>query len=472
MSTGAAPTAGTTAAPTPSTAASAAMAGRTRELLHAPLLPTLLRLATPNVIGLFATTVVIGYDGYIVGRLGADALAGVALVFPLAMLMQQMSNGGMGGAVASAVARALGGGRSDEAHRLVPHAVLIALVLALLFTGGLLGFGRHVFGAMGGRGAALDAALAYSNVLFGGALLVWLPTILSAVVRGTGNMVLPSLMLTLTAAIHLVLCPLLVFGWGPVPGLGVAGAATSTLATSLLTGLILAAHLLRGKGPIQLRHAGWGLRPALLRTILRVGAPASLSPVLSNGSIAAATALIGSYGTAALAGYGVAARLEYIMVPIAFGFGTALTTLVATNMGAGQRDRALRAAWTGASVVALITGTIGTTAALAPALWMNHFTADPAVRAFGGDYLQIVGASYSLFGLGLALFFASQGAGRMFWPLAGSVARVVVVAGGGWLAVRVFNVPATGFFVVIAAGFAVYAAMIGGAIWLGRWAQR
>jgi Na+-driven multidrug efflux pump len=146
--------------------------------------------------------------------------------------------------------------------------------------------------------------------------------------------------------------------------------------------------------------------------------------------------------------------------------------MVATNMGAGQSDRALRAAWTGASVVALITGTIGTAAALAPALWMNHFTADPAVRAFGADYLQIVGASYSLFGLGLALFFASQGAGRMFWPLAGSVARVVVVAGGGWLAVRVFNVPATGFFFVIAAGFAVYAAMIGGAIWLGRWAQR
>jgi putative MATE family efflux protein len=456
----------------PSGSGDAAAAGRTHALLQAPLLPTLLRLATPNVIGLFATTVVIGYDGYILGRLGADALAGIALVFPLSMLMLQMSNGGMGGAVASAVAHALGGGRSDDARQLVPQALLIAVVLAMVFMAILLGFGRPIFAAMGGRGAALDAALAYSDVLFGGALAIWVPTMLSAVVRGTGNMVLPAMMLTVTAAIHLLLCPLLVFGWGPVPALGVRGAALSTLATSVIAGIVLAAHLLRGKGPIHLRLVGWKSRPELLRTILRVGAPASLSPVLSNGSIAAATALIGTYGTAALAGYGVAARLEYIMVPIAFGFGTALTTLVATNMGAGQRERALRAAWTGAGVVALITGGIGALAAINPALWMNRFSADPAVVAFGSSYLQVVGASYGLFGLGLALFFASQGAGRMLWPLAGSVARVAVVAGGGWLAVRYFHAPATAFFFVIAAGFAIYAAMIGGAIGLGRWVQR
>jgi Na+-driven multidrug efflux pump len=167
----------------------------------------------------------------------------------------------------------------------------------------------------------------------------------------------------------------------------------------------------------------------------------------------------------------VAARLEYIMIPIVFGFGTALTTLVATNMGAGQPERALRATWTGGAVVAVITGVIGLVAAIEPGLWMNHFSQDPAVLAFGSSYLQIVGASYSLFGLGLALFFASQGAGRMFWPLAGSVARLVTVALGGWLVVHVWQLPASGFFVVIAAGFVVYALMIGAAIRLGTWVR-
>ncbi|MBT9500955.1 MAG: MATE family efflux transporter [Burkholderiaceae bacterium] len=440
-------------------------------MLQAPLLPTLIRLATPNVIGLLAMTVVIGYDGYILGRLGADALAGVALVFPLSMLMLQMSAGGIGGATTAAVARALGAGRGDDASRLAQHALLIAVLLAALFMVALLAFGPKVYAAMGGAGPALDAALSYSNVLFGGALVIWLTNVLAAVVRGAGNMLLPSLMLLTMAAIHLLLCPLLVFGWGPVPGLGVAGAAISSLSANALTALVMAGYLLRRDGAVQLHGVALRLRPDLLRDILRVGLPASLSPVISNASIAVATAVVGSYGTVALAGYGVAARLEYILVPIAFGFGTALTTLVATNMGAGQTDRALRVTWLGGGLVAAITGGIGLAAAMAPALWMNLFTADPAVRTFGGSYLNIVGGCYGFFGLGLALFFASQGAGRMFWPLAGSMARLVIVAVGGWVCVQWLQLPAGGFFIVVALSLAVYAAIIGGAIRLGGWGR-
>jgi len=290
-------------------------------------------------------------------------------------------------------------------------------------------------------------------------------------VRGSGNMVLPSTMMIITALIHLATCPLLVFGWGPVPGLGIVGAAISTLVTGTLSVVVLLIHLIRGKGPVHLTVGQWSFSPASLRAILRVGAPASLSPILSNGSIAATTALIGVYGTAALAGYGVAARLEYIMVPIAFGFGTALTTLVATNMGAGHHERALHAAWAGGGVVALITGSIGIGAAVMPGLWMDLFSADNAVVNFGSDYLHVVGACYGLFGLGLALFFASQGAGRMFWPLAGSVARLITIAGGGWIVVHWLHASATALFVVIAISFAAYALIIAGAIRLGSWVR-
>ena len=124
-------------------------------MLNGPLLPTLLRLAAPNVIGLFAATMTIGYDGYILGKLGAEALAGIALVFPLSMLMMQMSAGGIGGAVTAAVARALGAGRHDDASRLAQQSLLIAATLATVFALGLLAGGRAVYAAMGGRGAAL-----------------------------------------------------------------------------------------------------------------------------------------------------------------------------------------------------------------------------------------------------------------------------------------------------------------------------
>ncbi|MCV0437637.1 MAG: MATE family efflux transporter [Hydrogenophaga sp.] len=444
---------------------------RLQQMLHAPLLPTLLRLATPNVLGLFAMTIVIGYDGYILGRVGADALAGIALVLPLSMLMLQMSAGGIGGATTAAVARALGGGRGEDASRLAQQALFISALLALLFMVALLGFGRGIYGGMGGQGAALDAALSYSNVLFGGAAVIWFTNVLAGIVRGAGNMLLPSVLLLATALLHLVLCPLLVFGWGPVPGLGVAGAALSTLGVNALSALVMVVYLLRRDGAVQLQRTRWRLHLPLLRDILRVGLPASMSPVISNASIAVATAFVGSYGTAALAGYGVAARLEYILVPIAFGFGTALTAMVATNMGAGQSARALRATWVGSALVAAITGAIGVTTAIAPSLWMDLFTTDATVRGFGATYLRIVGGCYAFFGLGLALFFASQGAGRMFWPLAGSVGRLAILLVGGWLCVRVFQAPPAVFFAIVAMSLVVYGSTLAIAIRLGSWTR-
>ena len=444
---------------------------RVQQMLHAPLLPTLFRLATPNVMGLFAMTIVIGYDGYILGRVGADALAGIALVFPLSMLMLQMSAGGIGGATTAAVARALGAGRGEDASRLAQQALLIAAVLALLFMLVMLGGGRAIFAAMGGHGAALDAALAYSNALFAGAAVIWFTNVLAAVVRGAGNMLLPSVLLLATALLHLGLSPLLVFGWGPVRGIGVAGAAVSTLTVNALSALVMVAWLLRRDGAVHLRRTPWRPSWPLWREILRVGLPASLSPVISNASIAAATAFVGHYGTAALAGYGVAARLEYILVPIAFGFGTALTAMVATNMGAGQSARAVRVAWTGGAVVALITGAIGVTTAFAPGLWMNLFTQDAAVLAVGGNYLNIVGGAYGFFGLGLALFFASQGAGRMFWPLVGSMGRLLILVIGGWLCVHVFDATASALFALVALSLVVYGSTLAIAIRMGSWTR-
>lgn len=456
----------------PTAAHAAAPGSRTHQMLHGPLLATLLRLATPNVIGLFAMTFVIGYDGFILGRLGPGALAGVALVFPLSMLMLQMSAGGIGGGVTAAVARAVGGGRHEDASRLAQHAVLVGGLLAALFMVIALGWGRSIFGGMGGQGAALADAMAYSNVLFTGAVVICLTNVLAAIVRGAGNMLLPSISMLGTTAVHLVLCPALVFGWGPVPALGVAGAAASTLTANGLAALLLVGWLMRRNGDVRLNALRWEFRRDLFYAILKVGAPASLSPLISNASIATATALVGTFGTAALAGYGVAARLEYILVPIAFGFGTALTAMVATNMGAGQPRRALRAAWLGAAVVTAITGAIGITVAAAPGLWMNLFTANPEVRAFGGAYLNIVGACYAFFGLGLALFFASQGAGRLLWPLAGSAARLAIIAAGGYLVVHVLKLPAAAFFAVTAVSLAVYAAIIAGAIAVGGWERK
>jgi len=457
------------AAAIPLPAARRAMAARTRLLLEGPVAPTLLRLAAPNVVVMLLQAAVGTLDAVFVGWLGADALAGVSLVFPLLMLMQTMSAGGMGGGVASAVARALGAGQRREADALVAHAILVALAMAALFTTAALAAGPALYHAMGGAGPTLDAALRYSRVIFGGAVAYWLYNTLGAVVRGTGNMALPAAVMVANAAVYLALSPALIAGWGPLPRLGVAGAAAASVASFALGSLVLCAYLASGRSLVRLSLARLRLRRALFWEILRVGAPGSLNTVLTNLTIVLVTALVGPFGPTALAGYGMGSRLEYLQIPLVFGLGGALVTMVGTNIGAGQRARAERVAWVGAGLAAAMTGGIGLAGALFPRMWLELFSADAQVLAAGTVYLRTVGPTYGFFGLGLALYFASQGAGRLGWPLFAGFARLMLAGAGGWLAIHGLGGGLAGLFLTMAAAMIAFGSVNALAIRLGAW---
>jgi putative MATE family efflux protein len=402
-----------------------------------------------------------------VGWLGAPALAGVSLVFPLVMLMQTMSGGGMGGGVAAAVARALGGGRRRDADALVVHAVLIALGMTALFTTSLLWAGPRLYRAMGGRGETLLVAQAYSNVIFGGAAAYWLFNTLGSVVRGTGNMALPATVMTATTVVYLALSPALITGWGPFPKLGAPGAAAASVTSFSLGALVLLAFLSSGRSLVKLTWT----RPrlSLFWEILRVGAPGSLNTVMTNLTIILVTGLVGPFGASALAGYGMGARLEYLQIPLVFGLGSGLVTMVGTNVGAGKIERAERVAWVGAGLAALVTASLGLLGALFPRVWLGMFSADGDMLAAGATYLRIVGPAYGFFGLGLALYFASQGAGRLVWPLLGGFARLVIAAGGGWLAVRWLGWGLPGVFAAMSFALFAFGVTVALAVRLGAW---
>jgi putative MATE family efflux protein len=442
---------------------------RTRRLLQAPILPTLLRLAAPNVAVVVVQATSSTIDAFFVSRLGADALAGVSLVLPAWMLMVTMSAGGVGGGIASAIARALGAGRRADANALVVHAVLIGLVMTMLFSAGILLGGEALYRALGGSGDTLAAALAYSNVVFGGAVAVWLLNVLASIMRGTGQMLFPATVSITGELLHLALAPALIFGLGPFPALGVTGAGISLVTSYSLRALVLAGYLLSGRAAVALSRGALRLRRALFWDILRVGLPGSLNAVLTNLNVMATTGLVGSFGTLALAGYGIGTRLEYLQIPLVFGLGTALVTMVGTNVGAGNLARARRVAWVGAGLAAAVTGSVGLLAALLPWAWIGLFSSEPAVLVAGVPYLQIVGPAYGLFGLGLALYFASQGAGRLFWPLVAGFARLLVATAGGWIAIHWLGGGLPTLFAAIALAFVVFAAIQVGAIKAGSW---
>jgi putative MATE family efflux protein len=439
---------------------------RTRVLLEAPIARTLVRLAWPNVLVMAAQAATGLIEIYFVGKLGTDALAGVSLVFPAVMLMQMMSAGAMGGGIASAIARALGGGRRADADALALHALAIGLVFGLVFTVALLTGGRYVYRAMGGSGAALDAALTYSDVVFAGAILQWAYNSIASVIRGTGNMAVPAAVTCAGVVVLVGLSPCLIFGWGPLPALGVAGGGVAVVAFYLVGTCVLAAYVLSGRSVIRFRLGG--LRWRLFYDILKVGAVAAVITVQTNLTIAIATGLVGRSGGAAIAGYGTASRLEYLLIPLVFGLGGPLIAVVGTNIGAGQSARALRAAWTGAGIAALLCEAIGLAAALFPAAWLSLFDGNPEVLDAGTRYFHRVGPVYGVFGLGMGLYFAAQGAGRLLWPLVGNMARLVIAAGGGLLAVYLGGGP-SGVFAALAVALVAFGGINAAAVAGGAW---
>jgi putative MATE family efflux protein len=445
----------------------AALNPRTNQLLNAPILSTLLLLAWPNVLVTVAQASTGLIETWFISRLGTDALAGMALVFPGVMLMQMISAGAMGGGISSAIARALGAGRRDDADALVLHALIINVALGALFSIVMLAFGRPIYQALGGQGGELEAALRYSNIVFGGNVLLWVMNALASAIRGTGNMAVPALVTCAGVVLLVPLSPCLIFGIGPFPALGIAGGGVAVVLFYAGATAVLGWYILSGRNIARLGLSR--LRWPLFSTIWAVGFFSSVNAVLTNVIIAFATALVASVaGANAVAGFGTGARLEYLLVPIVFGLGAPLVALVGTNIGAGQRERALRIALVGGAIAFAITEAIGLVAALWPSAWLTLFSSDPQVVAAGSTYLRVVGPFYGFFGVGLALYFSSQGAARLFWPLTGGFLRLFIAAGGGWVVLQLTG-SLTWLFAALALGLVVYGVTIFAAVMAGTW---
>ena len=433
---------------------SVSAAAGSNPLLSGAILPTLLKLAAPNMVAMVATACVAIAETAYVGRLGIPQLAGFALAFPMVMLMQMMSAGAMGGGVSSAISRALGAGNVARAEALARHAVLIAVTAGIAFTVLFWTLGPAIYRGLGGRGAALAEAIAYSNLVFLGAIGVWLANTLASVLRGTGNMRVPSAVLLLVAALQVALGGLLGLGFGSFAGLGIGGVAFAQVIAFAVGAACFAWHLTRPDARLRLRLRG-SLHWDMFRDILKVGAIACISPVQSVLTVLVMTRLVAGLGTEALAGYGIGARLEFLLVPITFAIGVASVPMVGTAIGAGDVPRARRVTWTSGIFAGALIGSIGLLVALAPELWTHLFTDNTGVLASARSYFVNAGPAYGFLGLALALYFASMGSGKIIGPVIAQSVRLLVIAlGGWWLSMQ--NAPPSALFAFVGLSLFAY----------------
>ena len=445
------------------------MDNRTQEFLTQPVMPLLIRMSAPNTVAFFIQSIVVLTEVWFISKLGTNALAAVALAFPLLMITQTMSGGALGGAITSAIARSMGANDIDKAERLIWHSVVISLGGAFTFLLFFLLFGEQLLFLLGGRGDILKESYIYCSYLFLGGLILWLSGSMSAVLRGMGNMRFPAILMICTSFLQVFLSGGLILGWYGFPQIGVPGAAIATIISASVMVIIIFLKLMSESIPVKLRLKQLILSRDLFNNIFEVAIPASISPLLTVGTILVLTGLVGTFGTEALAGYGIGSRVEFLMIPLIFGIGTAMTSIVGANIGAKNIKRAEMVGIHGGTSAGIISIFIGLTLALFPDAWIQFFTDD--VKAFEVTklYIQIVGPFYIFQGIGLSLYFASQGANAMKWPTIATIARFLIASIGGSISVHWLGYGIGSVFIASAVAMIIFGTMIFVSIKKGAW---
>jgi len=426
-------------------------------------------MSAPNTVAFFIQSLVVLTEVWFISKLGTDSLAAVALAFPLLMITQTMSGGALGGAITSAVARSMGANDIDRVEKLIWHSVVISLGGALIFLILFLFFGNQLLFLLGGRGEILQESYAYCSVLFFGGALLWLSGSLSAVLRGMGNMRFPATLMVIASSFQVVLSGGFILGWFGFPKLGVPGAAVAVLITSAIMVTVILIKLQSNSVPASLKKEKFQLSKSLFDNIFEVAIPASVSPLLTVGTILVLTGLVGTFGTEALAGYGIGSRVEFLMIPLIFGIGTAMTSIVGANIGAKEIIRAEKVGIYGGSTAGIISVFIGLTLALFPESWIQFFTNDPKAFEVTKRYIQLVGPFYIFQGVGLSLYFASQGANAMKWPTIATIIRFLVASVGGAVSVYWLGLGIESIFISSSVAMTIFGIMIFVSIKGGAW---
>lgn len=410
----------------------AASEARGRLLREGPILSTLVQLSLPNLIALCSAAIISIAETAYVGALGVASLGGIALAFPIFMLMQMLSAGAMGGTVSGAISRALGAGDQQRAQSLALCALALGLGLGVMLSLAVGLGGPFVYALLGGSGAVLREAVAFSNVATFAITFIWVTNMLASVARGTGSMAVPAWTLLIAGLLQVAVGGTLGLGLGPAPRLGMMGVALGQVFAFGSAALVLLLYLRSANARLPLRFAPGLVTIKGFAELLRVGAVAMLSPLFSVTTVLVLTNLVARFGAEALAGYGIGVRFEFLLIPIAFSIGVASVPMVGTAIGAADIDRARRIAWTAGGLSASVLGLLGLMVVLYPGIWVDLFTDNAAARNAAYSYLRIAGFGYAFFGLGLCLYFASQGAGRVGGAIAAQAMRLVVVLIGGW----------------------------------------
>ena len=347
--------------------------------------------------------------------------------------MLMMAAGAIGGGVTSSVGRAVGSEDIKRAEASYFHSILVAFGMALIFTIIFLLYSENIFKFMGATEIILVGAINYAKLFFAFSIFFWLTHILASIIRGLGNTYIPSKAIVIGSLCQIILSYVFTFGIYGSFKYGILGPAISIVICHIIMMAYLSYYLIFKQSILKVKFHKFS--NLIFIDIMKVGGLGLLNSITIALTVGVMTGYIGNFGPNALAGYGIGARLELILTPIIFGIGAALTASVSINFGSKQFARARKIAFTGGIVCFLIIGFIGLFINLFPQFLYQNFSSNPDVIKYCLKYILIVTPFYCLFGFGQAIYFSSQGTGKMIKPILVGILRFSCVVLFGYLAV-------------------------------------
>lgn len=384
---------------------------RERDLTTGSLHRNIWYLALPMTLETGITNAAQVLDTFWVSRLGSAALAAVTISITVRWVVNSLANGlGIGGM--AVVARRTGERDRAAANHATWQTILLGLSVSLVLCGAGLALARPLLVLLGADVEVLPLGVSYLNVSFVGMFAFVLVFVINAMLRGAGEARLAMIVLFLATGMTVVLEPVLIFGLGPIPSLGVVGSAwanTLGFGAGLTLQMVV---LLRGQARVGINLRDLGPDFPLMGRIVRIALPSTVQMTLRSSSRLVIVGLVGSFGTYATAGYGIANRLLLIALIPGFGLGNAAGTLVGQNLGARKPDRAeLSAWWVGAYCSTYMTTAAAVLFVFAYPL-VRIFDSTPQVVAYGTECLRVVAPSLIASGVGVVLARGFDGAGN------------------------------------------------------------
>jgi putative MATE family efflux protein len=392
-----------------------AMRGSRHDYTSGPLGQAILLLAIPMVMEMIMESVFAVADVFWVAHLGADAVATVGLTESLLTLIYTAAMG-LSIGVTAMVARRIGEGNPGGAAEAAVQGIALGLVAVVLIGGVGVWLAPRLLATMGAAPAVLALGSSYARVMLGGCATIVLLFLVNAIFRGAGDAAIAMRVLWLANSINIVLGPCLIFGVGPFPRLGVTGAA---IATNIGRGTGVAYQLYRlwrGDARVVIRRAQLTLKPAVMRTLLRLSGTGTLQVLIGTASWIGLVRIISSFGSEAVAGYTIAIRIIVFALLPSWGLANAAATLVGQGLGAAKPDRAERAVWLAGFYNMLFLGAVGAVFVLCAEPIVRLFTHDPLVAPVAVVCLRVISYGFLFYAYGMVITNSFNGAGDTLTP--------------------------------------------------------